>query len=828
MTDRPLSSGTTDHLSALILPLLLLLVVASGFSALVYEIVWFQLLELVIGSSAISLAVLLATFMGGMCIGSLAFPRLVPASRHPLAVYAVIEVGIGIIGALELFAIPLVSRLYAPAVGHGVGALTLRAVVAGLCLLPPTILMGATLPAIARWVESSRRGVSWLGLLYGGNIAGGVIGSVMAGFFLLRVYDQSVATYVAATLNLAVAAVALALYRRTPARSQRTASAQRSSRPASSADRADARGVYLAIGLSGACALGAQVVWTRLLSLTFGPSVYTFSMILAVFLTGLGLGSAAGSALTAMAVGPRRALGLSQFLIAVAVAWAAALAYLALPNWPIDPSLAPSSWYVFQLDLVRCALVVLPASLLWGASFTFALAALARPDEDTAQLVGRVYAANTAGAIAGGLASGLILIPLLGTRGTQQTLIALAAFASGLVLSLPYLPSTQRAPMSRRSKGSAAVRVRTVLLATVTATLLIVTVPELPGILVAHGRHAVQWTENAQVLYLGEGINSSVAVTRVERTGSTHFHVSGKVEASNLPQDMRLQKMLAHLPALVHPGPKSVLVVGFGSGVTAGSFLPYPAINRLVICEIESLIPEVVSTWFAAENNDVMNDPRTQVIYDDARSFVLTSDEQFDVITSDPLNPWVKGAASLYTREYFQSVKRHLNPGGVVTQWVPLYESTMEAVRSALATFFEVFPDGTVWANTLGGRGYDLVLLGSGPERIDISAMERRFQQQGYGSVGRSLTESGFESPIALFSTYAGSSHDLAGWLRGAQINTDLNLRLQYLAGGALNNYTAENILQEIIQYRTFPETLFIANERWKDMLSDAMGIRRD
>ncbi len=828
MTERPLSPATTGRLTGLVLPLLLLLVVASGVSALVYEIVWFQLLELVIGSSAISLGVLLATFMGGMCIGSLALPRLVPRARHPLAVYALIEAGIGVIGILELFAIPLVSRLYAPAVGHGVGALTLRAVVAGLCLLPPTILMGATLPTIARWVESSRRGVSWLGLLYGGNIAGGVIGSVMAGFYLLRVYDQSVATYVAAILNLAVAAVALVLYARTPARSQRATSIARGPGPASRAARADAGTIYLAIGLSGACALGAQVVWTRLLSLTFGPSVYTFSMILAVFLTGLGLGSAAGAALTASAVSPRRALGLSQFLIAVAVASGAALTYLALPNWPIDPALAPSPWYVLQLDLVRCAMVVLPASFLWGASFTFALAALARAGEDTGHLVGRVYAMNTAGAIAGGLASSLILIPLLGTRGTQRTLIALAAVASMAVLSVPRLLATEDAPASKISRGPLVVRARTTLLTAITAVLLIVTVPQLPGILVAHGRYAVQWTDNAEVLYLGEGINSSVAVTRVERTGSTHFHVSGKVEASNLPQDMRLQKMLAHLPALVHPDPESVLVVGFGSGVTAGSFLPYPNITRLVICEIEPLIPEVVSTWFAAENNDVVNDPRTQIIYDDARSFILTSDEQFDVITSDPLNPWVKGAASLYTREYFESVKRHLKPGGVVTQWVPLYESTEEAVRSALATFFEVFPDGTVWANTLGGRGYDLVLLGSGPTRIDIGGMERRFQQSGYGAVGRSLTESGFESPIALFSTYAGSGRDLEEWLRGAQINTDLNLRLQYLAGTALNNYAAANILQEIIQYRTFPETLFIANEGWKNMLSEAIGLQRE
>ena len=821
MTDRTLPSVNADRLSPPILPFLLLLFVGSGACALIYEVVWFQLLELVIGSSAISLAVLLATFMGGLCIGSIAFPRFVPSGRHPLRVYAVLELSIGIIGVLELFAIPLVGRLYSPAVGHGAGALMLRAVVAGLCLLPPTVLMGATLPAIARWVESSPRGISWLGFFYGGNIVGGVIGSLLAGFYLLRVHDQSIATYVAALLNGAVAAIAWAISIRTPAHATGSERVVGISTLAPSASSSGRRAIYIAIGLSGACALGAQVVWTRLLSLTFGASVYTFSMILAVFLTGLGVGSAAGAALAPMGAEPRRALAWCQLLLTAAIAWAAAVIYLALPNWPIDPALAPSPWFALQMDLVRCALVVLPASVLWGASFPLALAAIARPGEDAARLVGRVYAANTVGAIVGAVACSLLLIPLLGTRGVQRVLIAAAAVASMLALLAPPHVAGSVAGSGGRSRIA-------LLLTPIMAALLIVTVPELPGILVAHGRNAVIWIGKKEVLYVGEGMNSSVAVTRVASDGSRQFHVSGKVEASNMPQDMRLQRMLAHLPALVHPNPQSVLVVGFGAGVTAGSFLPYPTVTRLVICEIEPLIPRVVSTWFAEENYGVTTDPRTQVFYDDARSFVLTTDEQFDIITSDPINPWVKGAASLYTREYFESVKRHLKPGGVVTQWVPLYESTTEAVRSELATFFEVFPDGTIWANTVNGRGYDVVLLGPGPTQIDVNALEERFREAVYARAGESLTESGFESPIAFFATYAGSGRDLAQWLRGAEINTDRNLRLQYLAGIGLNNYTAASIFQEISQYRKFPESLFVASDSWKELLSEAMGLQRD
>ncbi|MCC6242470.1 MAG: fused MFS/spermidine synthase [Gemmatimonadaceae bacterium] len=807
MTSRP---ATLDHASPRVLPFLLLLFVGSGACALIYEVVWFQLLELVIGSSAISLGVLLATYMGGMCIGSLALPRFASASQHPLRLYATLEFSIGVIGLLELLAIPLIGKLYSPAVGHGALALALRAVVAMLCLLPPTILMGATLPAIARWVESSPRGISWLGFFYGGNIVGAVVGSICAGFYLLRVHDQAVATYVAATLNVVVAGVALLLAQRTSARaSTPSEAAPVAAVQPDAAAVPGARAVYVAIGISGACALAAEVIWTRLLSLTFGASVYTFSMILAVFLSGLGIGSAAGAWLARLIESPRRALAWCQLLLTLGIAWGALVIFVALPNWPINPSLAPSAWVALQLDLVRGALAIVPAAILWGASFPFALAALATTGADTSRLVGRVYAANTVGSILGATVCSLVLIPMLGTRDAQRVLIALAATAAVLVWL----------PIKRKGSASGLVLIPAL------AVALIALLPELPGNLVAHGRYAVTWLGKTDILYVGEGMNSSVAVTHVLSNGATQFHVSGKVEASSLPQDMRLQKMLAHLPALVHPNPQSVLVVGFGAGVTAGSFLHYPSVTRLVICEIEPLIPQVVSTWFVKENNNVAKDPRTQIYFDDARSFVLTSDEQFDVITSDPINPWVKGAASLYTREYFQAVKSHLKPGGVVTQWVPLYESTLDAVRSELATFFEVFPDGTVWANTIDGRGYDVVLLGhAGPTSIDIAAMERRFQDAGYRNVGGSLIESGFQSPIDLFATYAGSGKDLEEWLKGSAINTDKNLRLQYLAGVGLNNYTAGDIFAEIVKHRRFPDALFVADPSWLSSLRQALG----
>jgi spermidine synthase len=284
--------------------------------------------------------------------------------------------------------------------------------------------------------------------------------------------------------------------------------------------------------------------------------------------------------------------------------------------------------------------------------------------------------------------------------------------------------------------------------------------------------------------------------------------------------------MLGHIPALVHPQPKSVLVVGCGAGVTAGSFLPHPSVERIVVCEIEPLIPQVVAEHFAPENYDLVHDPKVQIVFDDARHFVLTTREKFDVITSDPIHPWVKGAATLYTREYFELCKTRLNPGGVITQWVPLYESNEAAVKSELATFFEVFPEGTVWSNDLEGRGYDIVLLGqAAPATIDVDQLVERLARPDHRQVALSLSEVGFWGCLDLLATYGGTAGDLAPWLKDAQINRDRNLRLQYLAGMGSSNYREALIYNQMLKYRKFPEKLFVASTANHAALKQKLGI---
>jgi spermidine synthase len=778
------------------LPALLLLFIGSGCAALIYEVVWFQLLQLSIGSSAVSLGVLLGIYMGGMCLGSLLLPRYLNPSWHPLKVYAALEAGIGVFGVIVLFAVPIVGQIYTQIAGTGQANLFLRAIVASICLLPPTLLMGATLPAIARWVETTPRGVSWLGFFYGGNLAGAVAGSLLAGFFLLRVYDMPTATAVAVVLNLVVAGLAMVVAARTP---HTVIKADGSTPLPVPISTEGARLVYIAIALSGLTALGSEVVWTRVLSLLFGATTYTFSLILAVFLVGLGIGSSLGAALARGVRNPKAALGWVQLGLCLSLAWAAYSTADSLPFWPINPSISTSPSFTFQLDLMRAIWVMLPGAMLWGASFPLALAGVAVPGQDSARLVGGVYAANTVGAIVGALITSLGMVGTVGSQITQQALIGVAAM-SGLLMLMP-ATGEKRSPLT-----STPVVVIGIALV---AGLLARSVPPLPGILVAYGRYAATWVGQNEIVYVGEGVTASVAVSRTP-SGVLNYHNAGKVQASSEPQDMRLQRMLGHITTLVPKAPTKVLVIGCGAGVTAGAVSIDPMVKDQTIAEIEPLVPRVVSTHFAEHNFNVVANPKVKVHLDDARHYLLTTNEKFDAITSDPLDPWVKGAATLYTREFFQVVKSHLNPGGVVTLFVQLYESTDSAVKSEIATFLEAFPNGAVFANTVNGQGYDLVLFGQlEAGKINVDTVQARLDDPANAAIAQSLREIGIFSAVDLFGTYAGRQSDMKNWLSDAIINTDRNLKLQYLAGLGLNLYQSDAIYKAMIRDVKYPEELF-------------------
>jgi len=800
-------------------PLLLAAFAASGCAALIYEIVWFQMLTMVLGSTAVSLAVLLGTYMGGLGAGSLLLPRLVPARRNPLRAYGLLEIGIGLLGLGILFGLPSIGRIYALNAGRGFAGILARGAVSGLCLLVPTILMGATLPLLSRALETTPRGVARMGLLYGINTAGAVFGSLLAGFYLLRVHDVTVATIAAAAINGGAAAIAFGL----ASGWARPAAPNPESPSSPGATSGKARTALAAIFLSGFAALGAEEIWTRILSLMLGGTVYTLAIILAVFLAGLGIGSAAASSWIRRRRDPVLALAACQFLLTAAIAYAAFMLFKPLPYWPIGGGSDTAPWVRFLTDLLRTVMAILPPAVFWGASFPLALAAVVPGGRDAGRAVGKVYAFNTAGAILGSIGFNMVLIPTVGTRQAQRILIA-ASVAAGLLALAPVLKSRPRPegrvepPVDRAARKAWPAPLAA-------AVLFALLVPRVSWELIAYGRRVPSKIGEGRPLYYGEGMNSSVAVTELD-DGTRNFHVAGKVEASSDPADMRLERMLGHIPSLLHPEPKSVLVVGCGAGVTAGTFVLYPSVKRIVICEIEPLIPQVVARFFGEQNYDVLDNPKVEIVYDDARHFILTTREKFDIITSDPIHPWIKGSAVLYSEEYFEMCRRHLNPGGVITQWVPFYESTPETVKSEIATFFRVFPGGTIWSNDINGAGYDVVLFGQdGRLDVDVEGLQSRLDRADHEQASYSLREVGFTSAIDVLATYAGRAADLGPWLAGAEINRDRNLRLQYLAGLGLNAWRGSEILDGMLKFRTFPADLFRGPAKEIEALRKALKL---
>ncbi len=774
-----------------------------------YEIVWYQMLQLAIGSTTISMAFLLATFMGGLCVGSLWLPRH-QTKLHPLKLYAYIEAGIAICGVLVLFLMPLFGKLYFSAEEHGMPDMVLRAFLAAVCLLPPTILMGASLPAASRWIDSTRAGASWWGLLYGGNTVGAVFGCLITGFVTLRLFNQATATFVAVAINLVVAAAAFWLSGQVPEQIEAVEPEQ--AEPTTEPDFSRST-ILWTTALSGAAALGAEVVWTRLLGMLLGATTYVFSIILAVFLIGIAIGSTMG-AWIGRTTRPRLALGACHMLMPVAIAWTCYTISDSLPYWPINPFLAASPWFTFQIDMARALWTVLPPALLWGASFPLALAAVGTLKEDAARSVGAVYAANTVGAIVGALGISLLVVPVFGTQNAQRIVLLIAA--AGILTALgPYVRRYNANGLGAALSGSL-----------ILAMWLATQINAVPGEFIAYGRQMPTMHNQSDVVYTAEGINSSVAISKWP-AGQVYVNVNGHVEATTELYDMALQRMVGHLPGILHPNPKSVLGIGFGAGVSAGTFTRYPGIEHITICEIEPVIPPTSTKYFAKQNYEVALNPKTKIVFDDARHFMLTTTQKFDIIASDPLDVFAKGTAALYSKEYFDSVKSHLNPGGYFTLYVPLYESDVRTVQGELATFFAVFPNATVWANTRDGLGYDMVFMGQAdPLKINVDDVQTRLDRDDYGLVRESLLDIGFSNAAALFKTYTGRKQDLGRWFADADVTTDRDLRLMYQAGWGINSALADPIYREMLRYRQVPRDMFAGSPQVvEDILSVSSGV---
>jgi spermidine synthase len=756
-----------------------LIFAASGAAALVYEVTWTRLLTLQVGHSVAAASTVLAAFMGGLAIGSLTGGRV--SSRFDpaaaLRVYAGLEVSIAVLAILLPFEVRAINPLLSIAYANGDGGApfaALRFATSLMLVAVPAIAMGATFPIASRWfVQDADRAAGDAGVLYAANTVGAAVGAFVAGFVLLPQLGLSGSTWVGVGLNSIAAAGAWWIASRPRAErtktepevrtTRKTRRARSSTPPAAPAVRPQLALAAVALGISGFASLSMQIVWTRLLALIFGPTTYAFSIVVAVFIAALAIGAAVASRIVARLHQPAAALAICLALSVGGSAVATTMidrGLLTVADAVAQPNATLNTVLLRQLTVAVALLA--PMALAFGAAFPFAVALGVRSDATVSKDLGWIYGINTIGAIAGALATGFVLIPLLGLHGAIRTVTMLTAVGSIAVAVAGGIRHRARVLSVAAALGALALGMW---------------LPQWDRLLLSSGGYKYAAAlrgpdlETAltagRLLYYREGASGTVAVRKV--AGATSVAIDGKVDASNAG-DMLTQRLLAHVPLLLHPDPRRVAILGLGSGVTLGSALTHP-IERADVLEIS---PEMVeaSRFFDAENHRAILDPRTRLLVVDGRTHLLLGDQQYDVIVSEPSNPWMAGIASLFTREFFQGARDRLAPGGIVCQWAHTYDISTADLKSIVATFVSVFPTSTMW---LVGDG-DVLLVGS-TASLNLAQIATSWNRPG---VREDLATVAALEPFHVLSQVIAEGPALMEWSAGAVIQSDDHSQLEF------------------------------------------------
>jgi spermidine synthase len=805
---------------------ILLCFFASGVSGLVYQVVWVRELVLVFGATTFAVSTVLTAFMGGLALGSYYFGRRSETVQRPLRLYGLLEIGIGFYG----LAVPTIFAAL-PGLYHyfwrwelSFFALSIvRFVFATLVLIVPTALMGATLPVLSSFYARDIRRIGLrVGSLYALNTFGAVLGAAATGFVLIPALGMNAATTTAAAMNILLGIVALTVSRKAespnlshefaPELIEDPIRARKSLSPESKSQRAQVAIVIAGFAVSGFVALSYEVIWSRVLALIIGSSVYAFSIMLTTFLVGLAAGAAMAARLVDRINRPVRMFAFIEVAVGVTSLIGAYMfndlpyVFVQLYRW-VDSS--AFGLLLFARFLIASFVMIVPTFLL-GALFPLVVRIISgrKLARTTGRTVGDAYAANTLGAIAGSFASGFILIPWLGLLGSLKLCVALNFVVAAAAFWVSAKRSPRKGNESRRANVSSTVGFAT-------SALLIVVValgeppwdPEVMSSAVY--RYAPSLTDKTrqelfeflksgqgETIFYEEGITATVAVQR--QGGGRVLKVNGKPEASTAG-DMPTQILIGALPLLVRERTDDVLLIGLGSGVTLGSIEQFP-IKRVTCVELEPAVIEA-SRYFEDVNNRPLEDPRLRMISNDGRNFIYTTDEKFDVIVSEPSNPWVTGVANLFTLEYFKRGAERLKDDGLFSQWLQIYEMAPEDVRTLIATFRAAFPKVYLFRGAEG----DLMLLGSKSERrLDLSTLKSHLDDKMSGAELRRIGTTRASEIISRF--YLGPS-EVTNLSAGARLNTDNNALIEFNAPrrvGTTEETVARN-LKQLLAYAASP-----------------------
>jgi spermidine synthase len=702
--------------------LLYLIFFLSGATGLVYQVIWVRLTGLVFGNTSHAISVVLGAFMAGLALGSWQLGRRADRTRSALRFYGILEIGIGISAALVPFAFRSLDGVYwalAPSLeGIPGGNGFVRFITSFLILIVPTFLMGGTLPGLARFFTESVQEVQRkVGLLYALNTFGAAFGTLAAALYFIPQLGNIRSTMVIAAVNIAIGVFAIVMDGRLAwgirsTQAERVAQEEKHLHDNPAGDAKTDRLVLVTLATSGFVSMIYEVSWTRALTAMIGSSTYAFSIMLVTFLVGIAIGSSVAVKWRPSA--GLRLLGLTQLGIA-AGGLLFLLGYLIAPYVLIGllKTLSYDFPAVLTSQFILCFALMILSTTFMGAVVPIASQLYSNRITLLGRSIGNVYSVNTLGAIGGSLVAGFVLLPLVGTERAILAGLFVNAALAALILSSP---SASR-PRDFAKFGALALLV----VATVSLRGEVFWKPGVMdrGILVyaksfdAHPELTV--AENYQdtdVVYFKDGNNATISVRKGE--DYVGLRTNGKVDASN-KADMITQLMIGYLPMLYHPSPKSTMIVGYGGGVTVGAAAAFPEVEGIDVLEIE---PAVVGAGpaFSDYNRKSYENPKVHILYDDARNFMNTTRKQYDVIISEPSNPWIAGVASLFTTEFYERAAQVLKPDGVFAQWIQLYELDPQDMKMILREMQEKFPHVSAWV--FSG---DLVVIGTRqPQRLNL------------------------------------------------------------------------------------------------------------
>jgi spermidine synthase len=697
----------------------------SGATGLVYQVLWVRMLAGVLGHSVIAISLVVAIFMGGLGLGARLAGRRAQRVARPLLAYGLLEAAIGGLALLSPHLVHAGAGLFAMLANGGSHVFGV-VLVSVLVLLPPTTAMGATLPMLTRWYARDERTLGRdMGWLYAVNTTGAVLGAGLAGFVLLPAMGQPATLTLAATINLAVAVGAMVLGRRHPLAPSRPAAAAAPTEPAlppATSPSIAARWVLVAFAVSGAAALANQVAWSRSFELFTGSTTYSFSLIVCAFIAGLAVGGHV-FAQRVDAAADKVSL-LAGLNLGIALSGAALIPLLGelplLLMAPLGKLLGSFAWAQAFVFAVLFALVFLPTCLM-GGTYPVAVRVLAEGPDDAPEAVGQAYGWNTAGAVVGALATGLVLIPWLGLRGSLWLAVAANLLAAALLLG-PRRPIAWLLPL---------LGVAGLFLSPGWNPRHMNLAPHMYAADVAGDPEALEaLASGGSVVFHEEGMGATVTVLQ-RPEGARVLRINGKTDAST-ESDRLGQGLLGHLPLLLAAKQESVMMIGLGSGMSLASALSHPVEHLRVV----ELLPEVhrAARHFGEILGAPLDDPRTQMVIGDGRQALLYGDQRYDAIISQPTNLFVSGVSTLFTVEFFAAMRGSLRPGGVAAVWLHSYLLPGEDFRTICRTFQEVFPEASLW--NAGPFDYFLV-AGQEPLTLDQQVLAQRISGTRWGRAGQ-------------------------------------------------------------------------------------------